>query len=83
VKDPHRVLLEKEQDLERVRKEIQALLAVIPLLEDDLPSSDDLMLVRRLFSSRTVAEPSDKGMADLELYYPFVRHMRERTQTGS
>ena len=33
MKDAHSVLREKEQDLERVRKEIQALLMVIPLLE--------------------------------------------------
>ena len=35
MKDPYRVLREKEQDVERVRKEIQALLTVIPLLADD------------------------------------------------
>ncbi len=29
-----------------------------------------------LASSRTVAKHSDNGMADLETYYPFVRHMR-------
>ena len=77
MKDLHTVLREKEQDVERVRLEIQALLAVIPLLEDDQPSSDDLMHLLRLPSSRTVAEPSFEGMADLETYYPFVRHMRK------
>jgi hypothetical protein len=30
----------KEQDLDRVREEIQALITVIPLLADDQPSSD-------------------------------------------
>jgi hypothetical protein len=74
MKDLHTVLRQKEQDVERVRREIQALLRVIPLLVDDQPSSDDLALVTRLASSRTVLKPS--GMDDLETYYPFVRHMR-------
>jgi hypothetical protein len=39
MKDPHSIMHEKEQDLERVRKEVQALLTVIPLLADDQPSS--------------------------------------------
>jgi hypothetical protein len=70
------VLRQKEQDVERVRQEIRALLAVIPLLADDQPSSDDVMHQLPLPSSRTVAEPPDNGIADLELYYPFVRQMR-------
>jgi hypothetical protein len=74
MKDPHRVLHQKEQDLERVRKEIQALLTVIPLLADDLPSSDVMNEVL-LTSSRTPVAPSDNDMAQLELYYPFVRHL--------
>jgi hypothetical protein len=70
------VLRQKEQDVERVRQEIRALLAVIPLLADDQPLSDDVMHQLPLPSSRTVAEPPDNGIADLELYYPFVRQMR-------
>jgi hypothetical protein len=76
MKDLHTVLRQKEQDVERVRREIQALLTVIPLLADDQSASDDLMHILRLASAGTVAEPSDNGMADLETYYPFVRHMR-------
>ena len=68
MRDLHTVLRQKEQDVERVRLEIQALLTVIPLLADDQTSSDDL--------ARTVEEPYGNGMADLETYYPFVRHMR-------
>jgi len=75
VKELHAVLRQKEQDVERVRREIQALLTVIPLLVDDQPSSDDFGLMR-LASSLTVQESSGKLMADLETYYPFVRHMR-------
>jgi hypothetical protein len=71
------VLRQKEQDAERVRQEIRVLLAVIPLLADDRPSSDDVMPQLPLASSRTAAEPSDNGMTDLELYYPFVRQMRK------
>jgi hypothetical protein len=37
MKDPHSILRAKEQDLDRVREEIQALLTVIPLLADDPP----------------------------------------------
>jgi hypothetical protein len=40
VKDPRSVLRQKDLDIERVRKEIQALLTVIPLLADDQPSCD-------------------------------------------
>ena len=77
MKDPQTVLRQKEQDVERVRREIQALLMVIPLLADDEHSSDDVMDLIALATSRTVAEPSGNGMADLETYYPFVRHMHE------
>ena len=73
MKDLHTVLRQKEQDVERVRREIQALLMVIPLLADDQSASDDLMRILRLASAGTVV---DNGMADLETYYPFVSHMR-------
>jgi hypothetical protein len=35
MKDPYQVLRQKETDIERVRKEIEALHFVIPLLADD------------------------------------------------
>jgi hypothetical protein len=76
MKDLDIVLCQKENDVERVRREIQALLTVIPLVADDEPSSDVVMHLLRLASSRTVAEPSNDGMADLETYYPFVRQLR-------
>jgi hypothetical protein len=75
MKDPHSVLREKEQDLERVDKEIRALLTVIPLLADDQPSSD-VMHELLLAFSRTPVDPPDDAMAQLELYYPFIRHLR-------
>ena len=76
MRDLHTVLRQKEQDVERVRREIQKLLTVIPLLADDLPSPDDVRRLLHLASAGTVVVPSDNGMADLETYYPFVRHMR-------
>jgi hypothetical protein len=75
MRDLHTVLYQKEQDIVRVRVEIQALLTVLPLLADEEPSSDDLALLMRLASS-SVVKPTAKGMVDLETYYPFVRHMR-------
>ena len=74
MKDPRSVLRQKDLDLERVRKEIQALLTVIPLLADD-PTSSDVMHEVLLASSPTAVNP-DNDMAQLEIYYPFVRHLR-------
>jgi hypothetical protein len=70
------VLHQKEQDAERVRQEVRALLVVIPLLADDQSSSNDVMHQLSLTSTQMMAEPSDKGMADLEIYFPWVRRMR-------
>jgi uncharacterized protein with von Willebrand factor type A (vWA) domain len=73
VKDPYKVLREKEQDVERVRKEIQALRTVIPLLADDRHSADNVMRELREAASR-------KGMAELE---PFARHLQtSSSQSG-
>jgi uncharacterized protein YhaN len=83
MKDPYRVLREKEQDVERVRKEIQALLTVIPLLADDQPSADNadnVMHELLVDVSQQSADPPDKGMAELE---PFARHLRNSSsQSG-
>ena len=72
MKEPYSVLREKEEDLERLHKEIQALLTVIPLLADDQPSDS----VHELASSRKIRDLPDKEMAELELYYPFIRRLR-------
>jgi hypothetical protein len=74
MRDVYVVLSGKEQDVERVRKEIQALLTVIPLLVEDEPSSD--AIYQLLLSSRPATDSDDKGMAQLERYYPFVKNMR-------
>jgi hypothetical protein len=73
VKDPYSILREKEQDVERVRKEIQALLTVIPLLADNQSSADNVMQELLLAVFRKSVDPPDKGVAELE---PFVRHLR-------
>jgi hypothetical protein len=68
-------LREKEQDLTRLRKEIQALLTVIPLIADDQPCFD-VMHELLLALSRTPVDLPDDDLAQLELYYPFIRHLR-------
>src|ERR1700688_1164960 len=81
VKNPYIVLSQKEQDVARVRKEIQALLTVIPLLADSPPSWDELQT--QLLSSCPDIEHSVKdGMAALELYYPFVRNLQKHSLDG-
>jgi hypothetical protein len=64
VKNPYIVLSQKEQDIARVRKEIEALLTAIPLLlADDQYSADNVSQELLLAVSRN----------DLE---PFARHLR-------
>jgi hypothetical protein len=73
MKDVRDVLCQKEKDVERVHREIRALLTVIPLLD---PVSEDVMSPLALAPVERVDQPTNNGMADLETYYPFVRHMR-------
>jgi hypothetical protein len=81
MKDPYVVLRQKEQDMERVRREIGALLTVIPLLIDNEPASDDLIALLRLDSAGLARKPSADDMAALETYYPWIRHMGESERT--
>lgn len=71
MKDFHAVLLQKEHDLERLRKQVAALRAAIPLLIDDA----DL----REAPPGAIASPvaPDQHLHDLETYYPFVRRRYE------
>jgi hypothetical protein len=75
MKDAYTVLSQKEQDVARLRKEILALLTVIPLLADDTPSSAKFR-AQSLSSSRPIPDSTDNGMAELERYYPFTRKIR-------
>ena len=74
MRDVRTVLCQKEQDAERVRKEIQSLLLVIPLLADDEPSCDIMQPL--LESLRPMQDSSDHDMALMEIYYPFIRNLR-------
>lgn len=76
MKDVRQILSEKEKDLERVRCEVRALLTAIPLLADDDPVSEDVLSQLGSSLAERFQQPADNGMADLETYYPFVRHMR-------
>lgn len=71
MKDPYSVLRAKERDLERVRREIQLLRAVIPLLADEQPASD-VMQEAPAASSRTPLNPSGRDNAEQERYHTFV-----------
>jgi hypothetical protein len=62
MKDAYTVLYQKEQDVERVRGEIHALVAVIPLLIDNDTASSDLMQLLRLDSARLAGKPSGDDM---------------------
>jgi hypothetical protein len=75
MKDVRQLLFQKEKDLERVRREVQALLTAIPLLADD-PVAEDVMSQLGESLGQRLHQPADNGMADLETYYPFVKHMR-------
>lgn len=74
MKDPYAVLYQKEQELARVRNEIQALLTIIPLLEENAPAWADFK--NQILSSLHLEHSSENSLADLERYFPFVRRLR-------
>lgn len=69
MKDPCRVLREKEQDVECVRKKIQPPRTVIPPLGDNQPPADNVMHELLVPVSRKSVDPPDNDMAELE---PFL-----------
>jgi hypothetical protein len=75
VKNPYTILKQKEQEIARVRKEIRALLTVIPLV--DAPLSWDELQTHLMSSVPDIGHSVKDGMAALELYYPFVRNLRK------
>ena len=77
VKDLEAVLQEKELDVARVRREVEALRAVVPLLDDPLAGLQDLIL-----SGGLRAQSEGTGMEQLELYYPFVKKLRSTDKPG-
>jgi hypothetical protein len=75
MKDLAIVLRQKEQDVERVRREIQALLTVVPLLADDQPSCDILHQLL-LVAAQTAVNLPHNDLTELEIYYPFIKHLK-------
>ena len=75
MRDLETVLRQKEQDIVRVCKEIQALRTVIPLLADT-PLSWDELQTYLLDSCSEMEQSVENGMAALELYYPWVRNLQ-------
>ena len=68
------VLRQKEADVGRVRREIQALRTVIPLLCDDVIPAPTLSTTPRMVESSD-AQKLRNETADVETYYPFVRYI--------
>ena len=78
MKNPHVVLQQKENDLIRVRKEVDALRTVLPLLDDPM------QCVQEIISSRGMNQPpDDNGMTELELYFPFIKNLRMKNVAGA
>jgi hypothetical protein len=81
MKNPYVVLSEKQKEAARVRREIHALLIVIPLLEDEALTWEEL----KTSLSNLVGpdpEPTEDSMRDVELYFPFTRSLRRAHGTG-
>jgi 3-methyladenine DNA glycosylase/8-oxoguanine DNA glycosylase len=71
VKDPTVVLRQKETELARVRIEVEALQTVVPLLDDPMEQLPELISAQNLSTNS-----ADRNLADLEVYYPFVKNLR-------
>ena len=80
MKDPYAVLRQKEQDVARVRREIRALLAVIPLLCESPLSWPEVRLqieMSRIIGEAYSEEAWENGLGDLERYFPFVARLQQ------
>src|SRR5436309_4294113 len=73
MRDIRELLTEKESELERVRKEIQSLHAVIPLLEDERPGFEP---DRKPVSSAQVAGAASSGEDSKSGFWNFGRNSR-------
>lgn len=81
MKNPYEVLSQKEQEVARVRREIQALLIAIPLLQDGVSKWEELAtsLADQLGPD---PRPGEDSMRQMEVYYPFVKNLRLASGTG-
>jgi hypothetical protein len=80
LKDPYVVLRQKEEGLARVRREIQALLIAIPLLEDDHSTWEELKA--SLANQLHADPPNEDSLREMEVFYPFLKNLRQGSGTG-
>lgn len=81
MRDVYAVLSQKEQDVARVRREIQALVIAIPLLENAQPTWEEL---KPSWATELRADPpTEEALRELELYYPFIKNLRLGNGTGA
>ena len=80
MKNPYVLLRQKQEEVSRVRREIQALLIVIPLLDDDVPLWEE---VRASLLNLYVPRQKTTGdtMRELEVYFPFVKNLPREHET--
>lgn len=81
MRDVYAVLSQKEQDVARVRREIQALITAIPLLENEQPTGEKLK--PSWANELRAAPPTEEAMRELELYYPFIKNLRLGNGNGA
>lgn len=72
--NPYELLRQKQNDAARVRKEIEALLIAIPLLSEESLSLEELK-INLSKVGLAVQQPTSDGIADLKLYFPFVKNL--------
>ena len=72
--NPYELLRQKQSDAARVRKEVEALRIVIPLLNEECLSLEELQASFNQVGP-AVPLPTSDGIADLKLYFPFVKNL--------
>ena len=80
MKDLDAVLRQKDEDLARVRREIQALLIAVPLLEDEHSKWEELKA--SLANQLRADPPNEDSLRQMEVYYPFIKNLRQDSGTG-
>jgi len=67
------LLNQKEEEVARVRKEIQALLIAISLLDDVGPTWEELKA--SLANQLRADPPNEDSLRQMEVYYPFIKNL--------
>jgi hypothetical protein len=79
MKDVHAILRDKEQDLQRIRREVQALLLVIPLLAEEQSLSENaLMNALTVVPVSEFMEPASEFMEPAPAFIDSPRKPQER-----